>query len=461
MIATATPSRSGADPLVSPVRITASASARGQRHAAAGLVAHGYRRGDRVAIVASSSSEYLSVVLGALRVGIVPVLLNPALTGRELGVLLADADPVTTLRDADLIRLVATEHEIDVADAPLARPLLYTSGTTGSPKGVWSGVLEEPAALAALGEERELWGFTSDDVHLVISPLYHSAPLRFAAGTLLAGGDVILSGPFDVESLAATINAERPTSTFVVPTHLRRLLASPDRPLLDSFRLVAHAGAPCATRLKRAAIEAFPTGSVWEFYGSTEGQFTACSPEEWLARPGTVGRARPGRRLEIEGRPPGGEATGVIWCDVPEFARFEYWRDPARTAAAWRGDAFSVGDLGRLDDDGYLFLDGRRDDLLITGGMNVYPLEVEHVLLEHPDVSDAAVFGVADDDWGQRICAAVVADVDPVALSSWLRDRLAPHKRPKEIVRVDDIPVSATGKVRRTRLAADLGLADS
>ena len=411
------------------------------------------------------------MVLGALRVGIVPVLLNPALTTRELTVLLSDAEPVATLHDADLVRLVATEHEIDLADAPLARPLLYTSGTTGAPRGVWSGVLGEHAAAAALAEERELWGFEPDDVHLVVSPLYHSAPLRFAAGTLLAGGDVVLPGPFDVERLAATINAVRPTSTFVVPTHLRRLLGSSDRPPLDSFRLVAHAGAPCAMPLKRAAIEAFPTGSVWEFYGSTEGQFTACGPDEWTDRPGTVGRARPGRRLHIDGLleepaledatgagATGEQATGVIWCDVPAFARFEYWHDPVRTAAAWQGDAFSVGDLGRLDDDGYLFLDGRRDDLLITGGVNVYPLEVEHALLEHPDVRDAAVFGVPDDDWGQRVCAAVVTEVEPDALATWLRDRLAPHKRPKEIIRVDGIPVSPTGKVRRSRLAADLGL---
>jgi long-chain acyl-CoA synthetase len=447
---------------MSAVHITARESAGDQRRAAAGLLEHGVRSGDRVAIVARSSSEYLAVVLGALRVGIVPVLLNPALTDRELAALLDDAEPVATLRDADLTRLVATRHEVDLADAPLARPMLYTSGTTGTPKGVWSGVLDERAAAAALAEERELWGFAADDVHLVVSPLYHSAPLRFAAGTLLAGGDVLVAGSFDLESLTATIAAARPTSTFVVPTHLRRLLASSDPPPLESFRLVAHAGAPCPARLKRAVIDAFPNGSVWEFYGSTEGQFTACAAEEWLARPGTVGRARPGRRLAIEESPARGEATedqgGVIWCDVPEFARFEYWRDPVRTAAAWRGDAFSVGDLGRLDDDGYLFLDGRRDDLLITGGVNVYPLEVERVLLEHPEVRDAAVFGVADDDWGQRVCAAVVTDVVPDELSAWLRDRLAPHKRPKEIFPVDHVPVSATGKVRRSTLVADLGL---
>lgn len=442
------------------VLVTAADSAREQRRAAAGLVRDGYRRGDRVAIVAPSSREYLGVVLGALRIGIVPVLLNPALTEPELAALLDDADPVATLRGPDLDRLVATGQEIDLADAPLARPMLYTSGTTGTPKGVWSGLLEPAAADAALAEERELWGFAPDDTHLVVSPLYHSAPLRFAGGTLLAGGNVVLAGAFDVDDLAATIASARPTSTFVVPTHLHRLLDAPALPPLGSFRLVAHAGARCPARVKRAALDAFPRGTVWEFYGSTEGQFTACAPEAWLERPGTVGQARPGRRLTIDAPGDDGSAdsTGTIWCAVPDHARFEYWGDPVRSAAAWRGDAFTVGDLGRLDDAGYLFLDGRRDDLVISGGVNVYPVEVEHTLLEHPGVREVAVFGVPDDDWGQRVCAAVVGDVAPDELAGWLRDRLAPHKRPKEIVQVQDIPVSATGKVRRSRLAVDLGL---
>jgi acyl-CoA synthetase (AMP-forming)/AMP-acid ligase II len=437
------------------IRVTAAESALDQRRAAAALLAHGCVAGDRVAVIAGSSRAYLGVVLGALRVGIVPVLLNPALTRRERDVLLADADPTATFDGDDLERLVAGQPEAELADAPRARPMLYTSGTTGSPKGVWSGLLPEDDATALLAEERDLWGFAPDDTNLVVSPLYHSAPMRFAAGTLLAGGDVVLTGAFDLDELLHTIEQERPTTAFVVPTHLRRLLGRDDRPSLDSFRLVAHAGAPCPTHLKRRALDAFPTGSVWEFYGSTEAQFTACPPDAWRAHPGTVGQARPGRRLDID---PNGVGTGVIWCDVPRFARFEYWRDPDRTAAAWRGDACSVGDLGRLDDVGFLYLDGRRDDLLITGGVNVYPLEVEHVLLEHPGVHDAAVFGVDDEEWGQRVCAAVVTDVAPAELDAWLHDRLAPHKRPKQLLAVDEIPVSPTGKVRRGRLANDLGL---
>ncbi|HZB72295.1 MAG TPA: fatty acid--CoA ligase family protein, partial [Acidimicrobiales bacterium] len=188
------------------------------------------------------------------------------------------------------------------------------------------------------------------------------------------------------------------------------------------------------------------------FYGSTEGQFTACPPDEWLARPGTVGRARPGRRLSTD-------PDGTIWCQVPAPARFTYWRDPVRTAAAWRGDAFTVGDLGRLDDDGYLWLDGRRDDLLISGGVNVYPLEVERALAACPGVAEVAVFGVPDERWGTRVCAAVVGDVEEEALRAHARERLAPAKRPKDVVRVAALPHTDRGKVRRSTLAADLGFA--
>jgi len=276
-------------------------------------------------------------------------------------------------------------------------------------------------------------------------------------GTVLAGGRVVVPGQFDPVLVTEAIERERPTSMFCVPTHLQRLFAHWDAvgtPDLSSFRLVAHAGAPCPDAVKRRLVETFPDGATWEFYGSTEGQFTACRSEEWRAHPGTVGRARPGRTLLLDD-------DGTIWCTVPEHAQFIYWRAPQKTTAAWRdsphGRAFTVGDLGRLDGDGYLYLDGRREDLVISGGVNVYPVEVENVLRTAAGVRDVAVFGVDDPTWGQRVCAAVVGEVDPEALRALARERLAPPKRPKEYVAVDALPMTATGKLRRLALPGLLG----
>lgn len=400
--------------------------------------------GDRVALLIPGSTAYLEVVLGLLARGVVPIPLDPRLTAYERERILATLEP--TLIVADEAGLATLPREPGL---PLARPMHVTSGTTGVPKGVWSGLLSEDHARALVAEERELWAFAADDVHLVLSPLYHSAPLRFAMGTRLAGGRVVVPGPFDAARVTAAIEAERPTTMFCVPAHLQRLFAHWDDvgwPDLSSFRLVAHAGAPCPPDLKQRLIAAFPAGTTWEFYGATEGQFTACRSEEWLARPGTVGRARAGRTLSTD-------PDGTIWCTVPAHARFEYYGDPAKTAAAWRSDSFTVGDVGRLDDDGYLYLDGRRTDLLISGGVNVYPLEVENALREHPGVDDIAVYGVPDSYWGQRVCAAVVGTATAAELDAFARERLAPPKRPKDYRHLDELPRTLTGKVLRGQLS--------
>jgi long-chain acyl-CoA synthetase len=403
-----------------------------------------------VALLVPASREYVDVVISLLVRGLVPIPLDPRLTDHERRHLLADLDPAVVV--ADESDLAALPHGWEPGDVPLARPMHVTSGTTGTPKGVWSGVLSRARAAALVAEERDLWGFTADDVNLVLSPLHHSAPLRFAIGTMLAGGRIVVAGA-EPSRVTAAIGRERPTTMFCVPTHLQRLFTFWDEvgvPDLSSFRLVAHAGAPCPHPLKRRLIEVFPPGSTWEFYGSTEGQFTACRSEEWLDHPGTVGRARPGRTLRVD-------EDGVIWCAVPEHARFSYFDAPEKTAAAWRhtssGDEFTVGDLGRLDADGYLYLDGRREDLVISGGVNVYPAEVENALSEHPGVEDVAVYGVPDEQWGQRVVAAVVGTAAPAELEAWCRERLAPPKRPKEYVVRDELPRTASGKVLRRQLA--------
>jgi long-chain acyl-CoA synthetase len=407
--------------------------------------------GDRVALLLPGSVRYVEVVLGLLAAEVVPVPLDPRLTAHERAGILDDVEPALVVEDPAVLDDLAAAFPVGL---PRARPMHVTSGTTGRPKGVWSGILGVASAEALVAEERDLWGFAADDVNLVVSPLHHSAPLRFAMGTLLAGGRVVVPGPFDADVLTATIAAERPTTMFVVPTHLQRLFAHWDTtgggPDLASFRLVAHAGAACPPDVKQRVVQAFPAGATWEFYGSTEGQFTACRSEEQLDRPGTVGRARPGRALEVD-------ADGTIWCRVPEHARFAYWGAPEKTAAAWRGDAFTVGDLGRLDEDGYLYLDGRREDLVISGGVNVYPVEVEHVLAAHAGVREVAVFGVPDPDWGQRVCAAYVGDADEQELRVLAAENLVPPKRPKTYHRVDALPLTSTGKVKRLDLADRFG----
>lgn len=442
------------------VVLTAAAAERLQSRIAGALLTR-VERGERVALVdgdGSLDANRLCFIGGALRVGVIPVVLNALLTREERDTLLTDAQATIVISDAELHAMANDTHAAELAPAPLGRPMLYTSGTTGVPKGVWTGVLSEAEGVALQQEERDLWEFEADDRHLVCGNSHHSAPVRFALGTLAAGGEVILPGKFDATTQLAALQRYEPTSSFMAPVHLHRLLdlAHDDAKAFASFRMLAHAGAPISDAVKHRALTTLPRDAVWEFYGATEGQFTACNSDDWLARPGTVGRARPGRTLHVDD-------DGTIWCTPPAFARFEYWNDPAKTATAWRTNndgsrAFSVGDLGHLDDDGFLYLDGRRDDLILTGGVNVYPAEVEKVLLEVPGVTDGAVFPRDDDGWGQRVCAVYVGDASADDVRAILRSRLAGYKQPKELVRVDDIPRSANGKIRRAHLAADLGL---
>ncbi|MCW2824004.1 MAG: AMP-dependent synthetase [Aeromicrobium sp.] len=432
--------------------LSAATSERQQRRVAGSLAARGLAAGERLVLAVPGSTTYVSVVLGAARSGVVPVPLDPRLTAYERDAIIADVDPGLVVSDGETLAELLDGPEIPIDPVPRCRPMHFTSGTTGRPKGVWSGLLPPEHAAALVREERELWGFSPDDVDLVVSPIYHSAPLRFAMGTLLAGGSVAVLPSFDPAAFVDTVAALRPTSMFCVPAHLQRLFAWIDThgavPDMSSFRLVAHAGAPCPEPTRRRAHELFGTDVVWEFYGSTEGQFTACPAPEWIARPGTLGRARPGRVVTADDE-------DQLWCSVPAWARFTYWNDQGKTAAVWKdtpdGPAFSVGDLGRVAD-GYVYLDSRREDLIISGGVNVYPAEVEAALADAEGLVDLAVFGRDDERWGQRVCAAYVGDVPEEVLRDLASNRLAPPKRPKTYERLDLLPRTATGKVRRTEL---------
>lgn len=448
------------------------------------LTRAGAREGDRVVVLLGNDPTTFGLLAAACLAGIVAVPLPPDLARDELRAIVLDADPVAVLADprqapaAPTVQDLAPLLELDAArlrslpatdpaaDAPRTRPMAYTSGTTGRRKGVHAGVHEPSWGRTWLDDEAAAFDRRHGHTHLVVSPLYHSGPFRHALVTAMAGGRLAVLPRFDAATWSEALRDVRPTSLFCVPTHLHRLTAhhGGERSLtedLASLTLLLHAGAPCPRPLKRRVLAAAPEGAMWEFYGSTEGQFTVCPPQVWREAPGTVGHARPGHRLEVRddrGAPVAAGTTGTVWCTPPPHAGFTYWRDPERTAQAWDGEAFTVGDLGRLDGHGRLTLAGRPGDLVISGGVNVYPAEVERHLLELDGVAEAAVFGVPDPDLGERVVAAVVAwpgaSLDGERLREQLGDRVRRAEVPKAVTVVADLPRTPTGKIRRVGLAA-------
>ena len=334
--------------------LTAADAESAQMRAAGSLSRAGLGEGDRVAFCLPSSAGLLCAVLGALRVGIVPVLLNATLLDREREVLLEDAAPSLTVVDRDQLDRLGAGPPATLSPHPLARPMHYTSGTTGRAEGRVVRCLGRSDRGGGVRRRGRPVVIRTGDVHLVCSPMYHSVSIRFAAGTLLRGGTCV--DPPDLrrgDGAATRSTADRSRPDDHIPRPVRpspgcsQTRAACGRGFA-SLRLLVHAGSPCPPALKRAAFDLLPSDVLWEFYGSTEGQFTVCPPGEWLEHPGTVGRARAGRTLTVD-------PDGTVWCQPPAFARFSYWRDEASTAAAWRDGAFTVGDLGRLDEDGYLY----------------------------------------------------------------------------------------------------------
>ena len=458
----------------------------------------GLQAGDAVAIMASNSAEW-GVLLSATSLGgFPPVLVNTHLTADEVAYILTASGSIAVLVDdahrgvaedaarqagidgARVITALGTEWDDRLAAAdpapppagtPFAGTVYFTSGTTGRPKGTRMNMVPSGVPVADYFEGiKPLWqlmGISPATRHLVTGPLYHAGPQALFASTINGGGFVHVMPEFDAEEALALIEEHRIGNLLVVPTMFVRWLRLPDavRAKYDvsSITQVTHTAAPCPPDVKRRMIEWWGP-VITEGYGASEiGAVASITSEEWLERPGSVGKPLPMFALRIvddDGNDlPAGEigrvfAKGLAGHDI------SYLDEPDMTAAVHLdGGWFTLGDLGWLDDDGFLYLADRRVDVVITGGVNVYPAEVESALLGHPDVDDVAVFGIPDDEWGQQVKAAVqlrpgVAAGDEVAESiiGWARERMAHFKAPRSVDFHDQLPRHENGKLYKRLL---------
>jgi acyl-CoA synthetase (AMP-forming)/AMP-acid ligase II len=466
------------------------------------LRAHGLTAGDHVAVLLENRPEFFEVVWGALRVGLLVTPINWHLAPDEAAYIVDDCgasalfasnalgevvhrlpadDPALRLRVAVGGPLPGfDDYDALLGDQPATRPdgecegnwMFYSSGTTGRPKGIrpqsTGGPLGEAPSFSLLVQG--LYGGGEDSVYLSPAPLYHAAPAGWTNAFHRLGGTTVITERFDPLEVLALIERHRVTHVQFVPTHLVRLMklspAERDRFDLSSLRYVVHAAAPCPPEVKRAALE-WLGPVVYEYYSGSEGAgFCAIGPDEWLAHPGSVGRSLLGP-VHIVG-PDGAEAgpgeEGQVWFESPN--RFEYHGDPAKTAAAFDSHGWStLGDIGHVDADGYLYLTDRVSNMIISGGVNVYPREVEDVLVLHPGVADVAVIGVPHPDMGEAVRAVVQpADGGPGAvdgeladeLVAFCRERIAHFKCPTSVVFVDALPRLPSGKLAKRLLPADV-----
>ena len=455
-------------------------------------------RGQTVAAVLGNSREMVALQLATDQIGLYLTPINWHLTPEEVAYILTDCGAeavVTTLAFApevqsarslagmaqasmlvfgavpgaqDLVALSAHQPVSAPAHRSAGMLQLYSSGTTGKPKGIRRPLPEatpDAVSRAVSHGRAERFGIPAGaGAHLVVAPLYHSAPNMNAIGALHLGHTVVLAGRFDPVRTLELIGQHRITTSFMVPLMFHRLLtidsAKRDRYDVSSLQAVMHSGAPCPAHTKKAIIDWFGP-VVYEYYGSSEtGIATVIDSHQWLQRPGSVGKPAAGIGIKIF-TPAGDEQptgqTGEIF--VKGGTPFRYRGKEAETAAQWRGEFYSAGDIGYLDVDGYLFMRDRRTDLIISGGVNIYPAEVEAALSSEPTIADVAVIGVPDPEWGQKVMAVVqlVAGEpgDETAVARLLehsRSHLARFKIPRDILFWDEFPRTPTGKISRSSI---------
>lgn len=473
------------------------------------LCAYGLVSGDAVALMCRNRAEFIEVFLACMRIGLrltpvnthltwneatyivencqakiffIEALLATALgqsaafaaasgdetkTGSVLTVLIEDeshADMANTANANSYCSLLKrASHEMP-ASLAIGSLMLYTSGTTGKPKGVYRD-LPEPIAPQYAGSHANYDPLIDTD--LCCGPAYHSAPLLFDVRWPLASGvPLVMLDKWDTLGVLNAIETYAVTHTHMVATMFQRLLsleptvrAGKD---VTSLRFLVHGAAPCPIHIKRAMIDWLGPVLV-EYYGATEGgEGIHVGSAEWLTRPGTVGRMDPalGHIIlddNMQEIPAG--SIGRIYFKAPDSGRFAYFGDAEKTAAAYAEDRFTLGDMGYVDADGYLFLTGRVAECIISGGVNIYPQEVDDVLMLHPSVRDVCTVGIPDDEWGEQVVSLVVlaepqrASVEfATALMAYAATKLAGYKRPRHILFETELPRSASGKLLRQQV---------
>ncbi len=452
------------------------------------LRVHGLVPGDSVALLCSNRAEFVEVFSACLRAGFRVTPVNWHLTADEVEYIINDCEakaliaetrypaalstkaPALAVRisigpDAPgFISYAAAMAELDGADITdplMGGAMLYTSGTTGRPKGVYRPV-NTTVLLPGPGE--------ADDVQMCAGPAYHAAPLAFDVRTAMAqGSPLVFLDRWDSEGVLRAIATHRVTRAHLVPIMFQRLLALPDevkaRHDISSLSFIVHGAAPCPPEVKKAMID-WVGPILHEYYaGSEGGAGFIVSSQEWLAKPGTVGRLpAPGaiRIVDDEGQDitqPG--LPGTIYFQVSPVSPFEYFKDPAKTAAAHRGEYFTLGDVGYLDEDEYLFLTGRSAECIISGGVNIYPQEIDNEMIKHLAVEDSCAIGVPNEEWGEEVKVVITlnpghtpSDALAAEIIAFSRLRLAGFKVPRSLEFVDELPRSPAGKIQRGKVRA-------
>ncbi|GJM38667.1 MAG: putative acyl-CoA ligase [Acidimicrobiales bacterium] len=463
-----------------------------------GLRAAGLQRGDQVTTVLPNSFEQVAVCLAAFQGGFYVTTVNWHLVGPEISYIVNDSETkalIVSERFADEAERVLEDcvtpeaNRFCVGDVKGFRPfadlidgqsgerpddlspgsyMFYTSGTTGRPKGVRRGLPEGDVDETAAGSGMFLMLFGTmphdDNVQITQAPTYHTAVNNWTTMSLHMGHTVVLMDRWTPEGLLERIERCKVTHSHMVPTMFNRLLQLPEEVRakydVSSLRRMVHAAAPCPVETKKKMIEWWGD-SIWEYYAATEGGGTVVGPEDWMKKPGTVGAPWPGAEVicvDEDGNDVPTFESGTVYMKMPGNA-FEYKGDKDKTEKSRLRGFFTVGDIGYLDDDGYLFLNDRANDMIIAGGVNIYPAEIEGAMVQHEAVGDVAVFGIPNEDMGEEIKAVVElregwepTEETTATIMDWLRGQVAKQKLPHSVDYTTEMPRDPNGKLYKRRL---------